>query len=152
MEPRQEFEDLQRAVLSGLSECLAQKGHYTEAIETCVRALSLDGYGEELHRRLMLYHYCAGDQARALQAYRSYATMLEEELCTSPSPELTRLQKQIEASTLPQAPPAPEAPLFPEPHTVCGPRRRVRVARRTVEGVAGWPGRSGRGGGRSGCG
>ena len=101
MEPRREFEDLQRGVLSGLSECLALKGFYTEAIETCERALSLDVYGEELHRRLMLYHYCAGDQAHALQAYRSYATTLREELGAAPSPELNRLREQIEARDVP---------------------------------------------------
>lgn len=101
MEPRREIEERQRAVLSGLSECLAQKGYYTEAIETCERALSLDGYGEELHRRLMLYHYCAGDQAHALQAYRSYTTTLREELDAAPSPELNRLREQIEARDVP---------------------------------------------------
>jgi predicted ATPase/DNA-binding SARP family transcriptional activator len=101
MEPRYEFEDRQRAVLTGLSECLAQKGQYTEAIETCEKALSLDGYGEELHRRLMLYHYCAGDQAHALQAYRSYAATLQEELDAGPSPGLTRLREQIEARDVP---------------------------------------------------
>ena len=101
MTARQEFEERQRAIFSGLSECLALKGHYTEAIESCEQALSLDGYGEELHRRLMLYHYCAGDQAHALQAYRSYATTLEEELGVQPSPELTRLREQIEARDVP---------------------------------------------------
>ena len=50
-----------------LSECLALKGRYAEAIETCERALSLDSYREDLHRRLMLYRYCAGEQALALQ-------------------------------------------------------------------------------------
>lgn len=101
MEARQEFKDRHLAVLSGLSECLALKGHYTEAIETCERALSLDSYGEELHRRLMLYHYCAGDQAHALRTYRSYANTLQEELGAGPSPDLTRLREQIEARDVP---------------------------------------------------
>jgi DNA-binding SARP family transcriptional activator/predicted ATPase len=101
MEARREFKDRQLAVLSGLSECLALKGRYAEAIETCERALSLDSYGEDLHRRLMLYRYCAGEQALALQTYRSYATTLEEELDAQPSPGLTRLREQIEARDVP---------------------------------------------------
>ena len=49
----------------------------------------------------MLYHYCAGEQALALQAYRRYARTLEEELGTVPSPELTRLKEQIEVRDVP---------------------------------------------------
>ena len=49
----------------------------------------------------MLYHYCAGEQAIALQAYRSYAKMLREEIGTHPSPELTRLYRHIEAREVP---------------------------------------------------
>ncbi|MGF1473374.1 MAG: BTAD domain-containing putative transcriptional regulator, partial [Rubrobacteraceae bacterium] len=101
MEARQEFRKRYLAVLSGLSDCLAREGHYTEAIETCEQALLIDGYGEELHRRTMLYHYCSGDQARALRAYRSYATTLEEELGARPSSELTRLREKIEARDVP---------------------------------------------------
>jgi DNA-binding SARP family transcriptional activator len=101
MESRQAFKDRHLAVLSGLSECLALKGHYTEAIETCERALSLERFSEELRRRLMLYHYCAGEQALALQVYGDYAKTLQEDLVTAPSPELARLKKQIETRDVP---------------------------------------------------
>jgi DNA-binding SARP family transcriptional activator/Flp pilus assembly protein TadD len=91
----------QLAVLSGLAECLALKGCYSEAIEACERALALDGYRDGLYRRLMLYHYCAGEQGLALHAYRDYARVLREELGTDPSPELARLKEQIEKSDVP---------------------------------------------------
>ena len=102
MEARQEHQERRLSAFSNLSECLSLKGRYTEAIEACGQALLLDRYNEELHRRLMLYHYCAGEQALALQAYRSYARMLEEELGVHPSPELTRLHGHIEAREVPR--------------------------------------------------
>ncbi|MDQ4042476.1 MAG: AAA family ATPase [Actinomycetota bacterium] len=101
MEARQEWHERRLVILSNLAECLALGGRYSEAIEAATRALALDRYREDLHRRLMLYHYCAGEQAMALQAYRSYAKTLKEELGTAPSPELTRLKAQVEARDVP---------------------------------------------------
>lgn len=54
-----------------------------------------------LHRQLMLYHYCAGEQALALRAFRDYARKLEGELSTAPSPELTRLKALMEVRDVP---------------------------------------------------
>jgi DNA-binding SARP family transcriptional activator len=77
---REGWRERRLAVLSELLECLALKGCYTEAVEVCESALEEDRYREDLHRRLMLYRYCAGEQALALQAFRSYAGTLKEEL------------------------------------------------------------------------
>jgi len=101
MEPRQEWKDRRLSALSELSQCLASRGRYTEAIEVCERALAADEYREDLHRRLMLYHYCAEEQALALKAYRDYAKKLKEELGATPSLELVRLKGQIEARDVP---------------------------------------------------
>ena len=101
MEAREERCESQLAVLSELAECLALKGRYSEAVEACERALALDEYRDELRRRLMLYHYCAGEQSLALWAYRDYARTLKEELGVAPSPELVRLKEQIENRDVP---------------------------------------------------
>jgi DNA-binding SARP family transcriptional activator len=101
MEAREEWREQHLAVLSNLAECLALKGRYAEAIEASERALALDGYRDELHRRLMLYHYCAGEQGLALRACRDYAKMLKEDLGAAPSPELARLKEQIEKRDVP---------------------------------------------------
>ncbi|MBA2692481.1 MAG: tetratricopeptide repeat protein [Rubrobacter sp.] len=98
---REEWRERRLAALLELSECLALRGRYTEAIESCERAMALDGYREDLRRRLILYHYCAGEQTLALQAYRRYARRLKEELGASPSPELTRLKERVEARDVP---------------------------------------------------
>ncbi|MDX6379777.1 MAG: hypothetical protein QOI57_801, partial [Rubrobacteraceae bacterium] len=101
IEVREEWQERHLAILSGLSECLALRGRYTEAIEACNHALVLDLYRESLYRQLMLYHYCAGEQALALQVFRRYARVLKEELSTVPSPDLARLKAQIEARDVP---------------------------------------------------
>ncbi len=101
MEAREEWRERRLAVLSDLSECLALRGRYAEAIEACNRALSSDRYREGLYRRLMLYHYCAGEQALALRRYRGYAETLKRDLGTAPSPELARLRAQVEARDVP---------------------------------------------------
>ncbi len=101
MAARERWRERQLALSSDLSECLALKGRYADAIETCKHALALDGYREDLHRRLMLYHYCAGEQNLSLRAFRSYARMLREELGAAPSAELVRLKDQVEGRDVP---------------------------------------------------
>ena len=101
MEARGEWQERRLTVFSRLSECLALRGRYTEAVEVCNRALALDEYREDLHRRLMLYHYCAGEQALALGTFRRYAKTLREELDTAPSPELFHLKERMEARDVP---------------------------------------------------
>jgi DNA-binding SARP family transcriptional activator len=101
MEVRREWQERRLTILSGLSECLALRGLYTEAIEMCNQASALDEYRESLYRQLMLYHYCAGEQALALRTFRRYAKTLKEGLGVSPSPEMDRLKERIEARDVP---------------------------------------------------
>lgn len=100
-EAREEWRERHLSVFSDLADCLALKGRYTEAIEACNRAVDLDRYREELHRRLMLYHYCAGEQTLALQTFRTYARMLKEELGAAASPDITGLMEQVAARDVP---------------------------------------------------
>ena len=101
MEARRVFQERRLSVFSRLSECLALRGRYSEAVGVCNLALALDAFSEDLHRRLMLYHYCAGEQALALQEYRRFARTLKEELSIAPSPELIRLKEQMVARDVP---------------------------------------------------
>lgn len=101
IEARERLRERELALYSDLAECLALKGRYADAVEACKRALTLDEYGEDIRRRLMLYHYCAGEQNLALRAFRDYSRMLGEELGAGPSAELERLKAQIEARDVP---------------------------------------------------
>ncbi|MBA2442792.1 MAG: tetratricopeptide repeat protein [Rubrobacter sp.] len=111
-EVRQGWQERHLCVLSELAECLALKGRYTEAIEVCDRAVTMDRYREESQRRLMLYYYCAGEQNLALRAFRSYSGTLREELGADPSPELVRLKEHVEAREVPGV---DEARRYPRP-------------------------------------
>ena len=147
MEAQQEWRERHLGILSNLSECLALKGRYTEAIEVCERALEMDGYREELHRRLMLYYYCAGEQALALRTFRNYAKTLREEFGAEPSPDLSRLKTQIETRDVPGVDslrryPRPRRPLrFPyslgRTHFVGREREYALLAERLREAMAG---------------
>jgi DNA-binding SARP family transcriptional activator len=147
MEVRQDWQERHLGVLSNLSECLALKGRYTEAIDVCERALEMDGYREELHRRLMLYHYCAGEQALALQTFRRYLETLREELGVAPSPDLVRLKTQMETRDVPGVDalrryPRPRRPLrFPyslsRTHFVGRDREYALLAERLGEAMVG---------------
>ncbi|WP_047864865.1 ATP-binding protein [Rubrobacter aplysinae] len=101
IEARDRLKERELTLCSELSECLALKGRYSEAVESCKQALTLDGYGEDIHRRLMLYHYCAGEQNLALRAFRDYSRMLRQALGAIPSADLERLKSQIEARDVP---------------------------------------------------
>jgi DNA-binding SARP family transcriptional activator/Flp pilus assembly protein TadD len=101
MEARGEWLERRLSILASLSECLALRGRYSEAVEICNKAMALDEFREDLHRRLMLYHYCAGEQALALRAFRRYARKLREQMGAAPSPELARLKERIEGRDVP---------------------------------------------------
>ena len=144
---RDHWREQRLAALSALAECHALRGHYTEAIEICDRALALDRHRDDLYRQLMLYHYCAGEQALALQAYRRYARMLEEELDTVPPPELTRLKEKIEVRDVPGVDslrryPKPRRPLrlpyaLSRTHFVGRDAEYARLAERLTEAMEG---------------
>lgn len=97
MEAKETWRERQFAVLAALAECQALRGLYGEAIHACQQALTLDAYREDIVRQLMLYRYCAGEQALALQVYRRYRKFVQEEFGTAPSAELQQLRAQIEA-------------------------------------------------------
>ncbi len=63
--------------------------------------MALDKYREDLHRRLMLYHYGAGEQNLSLRVFRSYTGLLRDELGATPSADLERLKNQVEARDVP---------------------------------------------------
>ncbi|MDQ3397651.1 MAG: winged helix-turn-helix domain-containing protein, partial [Deinococcota bacterium] len=92
MEAKEAWQERQLAALSALAECQALQGLYSEAIHACQQALILDAYREDMYRQLMLYHSYTGEQALALQVYRRYGKLMQEEFGTAPSPEIEQLR------------------------------------------------------------
>jgi DNA-binding SARP family transcriptional activator len=111
--------------LTELAECYARQGRYRHAIARCRQVLTADCYREAVYVRLMLYHYYAGEQAQALQAYERCRQLLADELGVEPLPDTITLAERIRDGTLWAAecaphypPPAYEGRLFEVPYSL----------------------------------
>lgn len=93
--------------LQRLAIGLAAAGDYAGAIGAVARWIELDPLHEPAHRRLMLLHAWSGDRPAAIEAYRSFATVLDTELGVPPLEETTELMEAILDEDLPPAPGAP---------------------------------------------
>jgi DNA-binding SARP family transcriptional activator/RecA/RadA recombinase len=83
------------SVLTELAECYACRGHYRRAITRCRQVLVADPCRESVYVRLMLYHYYAGEQDRALRVYERCRRVLADELGVEPLPQTADLHTQI---------------------------------------------------------
>ncbi len=99
-------------VLTELAECYAQQGRYRRAVACCRDVLAADPCRESVYVRLMLYHYYAGEQDRALRAYERCRQVLADELGVEPLPQTTALHEQIRQR---QVEPVDGAVRYPEP-------------------------------------
>lgn len=118
-----EFEDWARTVTEGLrlrasgaferlAMARAAGGDFTGAIAAANRWIELDSLHEPAHRLLMLLNGWAGDRPGAVEAYRRFVAILDQELGVPPLEETTELYEAILDEDLPPAP---------------GQRRRIRA-------------------------
>ncbi len=84
------------------------------AIETAGRALRIDSFREDLHRRLMELYLAKGMRSSALTQYRACRAVLERELGVPPDEETEALYRRI----LEQGPPCSAERLSPEEEPV----------------------------------
>lgn len=104
---------LQRDALLQEVEALARAGAYREAAESAELLLELDPVSEEAHRRVMRFHYLAGDRAAALGAYERCRELLQRELGVAPMEQTERLAADIEAGARLERAPATVRPSIP---------------------------------------
>ncbi|MGB7859475.1 MAG: AAA family ATPase [Acidimicrobiia bacterium] len=120
-----EFEDWERTVseslrlragdaFNRLAMARAAAGDYSGAISSVSRWIELDPLHEPAHRLLMLLNGWGGDRPGAVEAYRSFVSILDIELGVPPLEETTELYEAILDEDLPPAP---------------GVRRRVKAER-----------------------
>jgi DNA-binding SARP family transcriptional activator len=100
------------ALLADLADACAAQGRYGRAIGLCQESLDRDRLREATYRNMMLYHYCAGEQQLALAVYKQCRRVLQEEAEMRPSPETTRLYRQIQRRDLE---PSGGQPTYPKP-------------------------------------
>lgn len=82
-------------LLTRMAELYARQGRYRRATTLCREVLAVDNCRESVWCQLMLYHYHAGNQALAGQAYEECRQALAEELGVEPMPETVSLAEQI---------------------------------------------------------
>ncbi|HEX2914526.1 MAG TPA: AAA family ATPase [Chloroflexia bacterium] len=129
LEDAPDFEDWLRAqrqvcqtwleqALDRLSDLYSAEGASSQAFETVTRWLALNPTNESAYRRLMQFHFAAGDRTAALQVYETCRSVLAAQLNTPPLPETTALAERIRkavtsAPAQPLPAPAPTADLRP---------------------------------------
>jgi predicted ATPase/DNA-binding SARP family transcriptional activator len=102
-----EQERLQQLAIAGYSLLVNTslfQGTYEEGLEHVTKLLQLDLFHEEAQRQQMLLLTYSGRRTTALSHYETFTKMLEAELGTQPSEEITILYNQILANeiTLPE--------------------------------------------------
>lgn len=107
---RERFRERFVEVLSLLADALAQRGQYRPALGYLERAVTESPLHETLYRQLMMYAFCAGDRARAHQAYERCRAVLERELGERPSSQTEEIFRQIQAEDVPGV-----ESVYPEP-------------------------------------
>lgn len=95
---RNDLEIIQLASLIDLGDCFYAEQDYIMATTWYQRALEMDNYREDVHRRLMLSLVQAGRRAEALRQYEQCVDILNRELGVEPDPATQLLVEQIKES------------------------------------------------------
>ncbi len=102
--------------LEQLVHLLEDRREYQVAIAHAQRLLQADALQESTYRTLMRLHVQTGDRALALRVYHTCATLLQQELGVSPSPETQAAYQDLlhlDALPIAQTVPAPASGELP---------------------------------------
>jgi DNA-binding SARP family transcriptional activator len=88
---RERLRQLRLHALDLLGEQLLSAGRYSDALEVGFAAVAAEPLRESAHRLLVRTHLRESNCAEALRQYRSYASMLRDELAISPSETMVAL-------------------------------------------------------------
>ncbi len=89
------LEGLRLDALEGRFEAMLAVGRESEAVGELQALVGLHPLDERLRAHLMVALYRSGRHADALETYRAYRQLLDEELGLEPNPELRRLEQAI---------------------------------------------------------
>jgi DNA-binding SARP family transcriptional activator len=107
---RERLREVYLDLLERQAELSADMADYPAAIQACQRILEQDPCRERTYRRLMRYHYLAGDRAAALAVYDRCRQVLADELGVEPLAQTQALREAIRHGTLEVPPPPPAVP------------------------------------------
>jgi class 3 adenylate cyclase len=129
---------LRLEALEARFEAMLEMGRESEAVSELQALVGLHPLDERLRAQLMVALYRSGRHADALETYRRFRQLLDEELGLEPNPELRRLEQAIlqkDDSLGPVTRLAPSAAAVPEtiePPVPAAPARRLEDERRPV--------------------
>jgi DNA-binding SARP family transcriptional activator len=92
---RERLRQLRMHALECAAERLMAIGRYAEALEAAYAAVRCEPLRESSHRAVVRTHLAEGNLAEAFRAFRSYQTMLADELGVAPSEHMARLLQGI---------------------------------------------------------
>lgn len=102
-EERERLRDRYLAAVRRLTDLLADRGEYPEAVRLGRELLRCDPLQEDSYRLLMRVHNRAGDRAAALRVYHECVSTLQRELGVDPSKETAALYGVVTSSEEPAA-------------------------------------------------
>jgi DNA-binding SARP family transcriptional activator len=88
---RERLRQLKMHALEALADKLAKAGRYGEAVQAAYAAVGTEPLRESAHRALVRVHLAQGNTAEAVRAYKTFRSLLADELGALPS----RLMEQL---------------------------------------------------------
>jgi DNA-binding SARP family transcriptional activator len=88
---RERWRQIRLHALESLAEVLCRAGDCSTAAEAGLAAVRADPLRETAHRALIQTYLCEGNRSEALRQYRSYETIMRDELGLEPSATLATL-------------------------------------------------------------
>ncbi|MER5811417.1 BTAD domain-containing putative transcriptional regulator [Streptomyces sp. NPDC002033] len=93
--PRERWDQLRLYALEALAKHFQTEGRHLSALQTSLAAVSIDPFRETPHRIAVEVHLAEGNVASAVKRYQDYRRLLQMELKVAPSPQLTRLVRDL---------------------------------------------------------
>lgn len=92
---RERWDQLRLYALEALAQQFQTQGRHLSALQTSLAAVSIDPFREIPHRIAVEVHLAEGNVACAVKRYQDYRRLLQMELKVAPSPQLTRLVRDL---------------------------------------------------------
>ncbi|MFI5672539.1 BTAD domain-containing putative transcriptional regulator [Streptomyces sp. NPDC051704] len=92
---RERWDQLRLYALEALAQHFQTEGRHLSALQTSLAAVSIDPFRETPHRIAVEVHLAEGNVASAVKRYQDYRRLLQMELKVAPSPQLTRLVRDL---------------------------------------------------------
>lgn len=108
------------ALLEKLSNCHAQAGDYSKALQFALRYIELEPWDEDAHRRVMRLYTLNGQNSAAIGQYEACCRLLKKELGVLPGEETRQLAERIREGELSIRHGLNSAPIPPPPPPLKG--------------------------------